>query len=192
MCRERWFPMAASCSNASGMSDLWIFGYGSLIWNPGFEHAEAVPARVFGLHRSLCIYSWVHRGTRARPGLVLGLDRGGSCHGVAFRVNGAARDETLAYLRARELVTDVYVETEVAMTMRDGARTTALTYIADRRSQQYAGRLPIERQLALVRHGSGHSGPNVDYVVNTVAHLRVMGVRDQLLERLAAHLEDRR
>jgi len=174
------------------MSDLWIFGYGSLIWNPGFEHEEAAPARVFGAHRSLCIYSWVHRGTRARPGLVLGLDRGGSCRGVAFRVRDDKRTETLAYLRARELATDVYVETEVAMTMSDGSRVAALTYIADRTSQQYAGRLPIERQLALVRHSAGQSGANVDYVVNTVSHLRDMGVRDLLLERLAAHLDDSR
>src|SRR3974390_2806866 len=91
--------------------DLWIFGYGSLMWRPGFSFVERAPARLFGLHRALCVYSFVHRGTPERPGLVLGLDAGGACRGIAYRVSAHLRCETVAYLRAREQITSVYRET---------------------------------------------------------------------------------
>jgi cation transport protein ChaC len=172
------------------MSDFWVFGYGSLMWRPGFPHRDRVPARLAGAHRSLCVYSWVHRGSKARPGLVLGLDRGGSCRGVAFRVDGSARDEVIAYLRARELVTAVYHETwRPVRLVAAGERTvSALTYVADRRHAQYAGRLPREALLAHVRDARGHSGDNARYVLNTVGHLRELGIADATLEWLAGAL----
>ena len=170
------------------MDDLWVFGYGSLMWRPGFEHVERVPARVSGRHRSLCVYSWVHRGTRARPGLVLGLDRGGACRGVAFRVEESQRAATLAYLRERELVTHVYHEIEGGVRLDDGRRVRALVYVVDQRHAQYAGRLDRAHQLAFVKQGRGVSGANRDYVLNTQEHLVELGVRDATLAWLAAQL----
>ena len=123
-------------------SDLWVFGYGSLMWRPGFPFVESGPGRLRGYHRSLCVLSHVHRGTPERPGLVLGLDRGGSCRGMAFRVAGPDAASTLAYLREREQVTAVYVERVLGVTLDDGRRIAAVTYLVDRRHPQYAGRLP--------------------------------------------------
>lgn len=172
------------------MGDLWVFGYGSLMWRPGFAFEEAVPARLTGAHRSLCVYSHVHRGTPERPGLVLGLDHGGSCRGVAFRVADPRRAETIGYLRAREQITMVYLEAERAVRLEDsGRRVVAVSYLVDRSHRQYAGVLDLEAQLAYVRQGHGQSGPNRDYVLNTVAHLRDLGIVDRTLFRLAERLE---
>lgn len=170
--------------------DLWVFGYGSLIWKPGFAFLEQKPARLIGEHRSLCIYSMVHRGTPEKPGLVLGLDRGGACQGVAFRVAATERKTTVAYLREREQVTSVYIEAwrNVTLERPDGARVRALTYLVDRGHPQYAGRLDRERQLHMVRQGHGHSGANPDYVVNTVKAIEDLGFRDADLHWLAAQL----
>jgi cation transport protein ChaC len=172
------------------MSDLWVFGYGSLMWRPGFDHEEAVPARLPGAHRALCIYSWVHRGTKERPGLVLGLDHGGACRGMAFRVAAEDRDATVAYLRERELVTTVYREVWRDISLLGAGRETvkALVYVVDRRHEQYAGALPRERLLELVRDSRGRSGGNADYVVNTARHLRSLGLKDPVLDWLAEQL----
>ncbi len=170
--------------------DIWIFGYGSLMWRPGFDYLERVDARCIGAHRSLCVYSFVHRGTPERPGLVLGLDLGGTCRGVAFRVSAAKRAATVAYLREREQVTTVYRESLRSVWLLDGSarRVSALAYVADRRHVQYAGRLSFEEQLHYVRDAHGRSGANRDYVVATVAALEDMGVREGELHRLAAAL----
>lgn len=174
------------------MGELWVFGYGSLIWRPGFPFLEALPARLLGFHRSLCIYSHVHRGTPERPGLVLGLDRGGSCLGRVFRVDAQHREPTIAYLRAREQATAVYLERHLPVTLLDGSarRVEAVAYVADRRHPQYAGRLDHERQVALVSEGVGQSGINRDYVLSTVAALADLGIRDAPLARLAAALAE--
>lgn len=169
--------------------DLWVFGYGSLIWRPGFPFVERIGARLHGFHRALCIYSHVHRGTPELPGLVLGLDRGGVCRGVAFRVAAEQVEETVDYLRAREQATAVYLERRLALRLDDGRRLNALTYVADRNHGQYAGRLPEEAVLALVRQGKGVSGENPDYVRRTHEHLHEMGIHDPLLAHLVAELD---
>jgi cation transport protein ChaC len=180
-------------TKASG-KEFWVFAYGSLMWRPGFEYDDAIPATLAGAHRSLCIYSVVHRGTPNRPGLVLGLDMGGCCQGVAFRARGAKAVETLCYLRKRELVTNVYHERVRSITLL-GCRersVRALCYVANRSHPQYAGLLPIDRQAEIVRNSRGRSGDNMDYVLNTAAHLRDFCVCDQRLERLLARLGRRR
>jgi cation transport protein ChaC len=167
------------------MDDFWVFGYGSLMWRPGFTHEETRQARLFGYHRALCVRSFVHRGTPERPGLVLGLDRGGSCHGVAFRVRPADRDTVTEYLRARELVTNVYLETTRKVRLDDGRDVRALTYVVDRGHTQYGGALSVRDALSQVSGAVGQSGPNEDYVINTVDHLRTLRIRDHHLEAVA-------
>lgn len=168
--------------------DLWVFAYGSLIWKPGFAFIEQSPARLIGEHRSLCIYSMVHRGTYEKPGLVLGLDRGGACQGLAFRVAATERKATVSYLREREQVTGVYREVLRSVWLKGGARVSALAYVADRSHDQYAGRLTLDEQLRLVRQGHGAYGPNDEYVIATVTALEAHGIRDVPLHRLAALL----
>jgi glutathione-specific gamma-glutamylcyclotransferase len=172
------------------MPDLWVFGYGSLMWRPGFEFTERAPAALIGAHRSLCIYSFHHRGTQQHPGLVLGLDEGGACRGMAFRVAEDKRDNTLDYLREREQITEVYVEATRPVSLLDGSsrELEAVCYIVDRAHPQYAGRLSIETQARLVRSAVGRSGANIDYVLNTVRHLEEAGIHDVELMALAAHL----
>jgi glutathione-specific gamma-glutamylcyclotransferase len=171
--------------------DLWVFGYGSLMWRPGFEVLERVPARLIGLHRALCVYSFFHRGTPERPGLVLGLDRGGMCRGIAFRVAASARDRTIEYLREREQVTSVYLETmrRIELEGETGRQVRALCYIVDRGHVQYAGRLTLAESLHFVRQGHGHSGANRDYVLETVRALEELGYRETELHLLADRLK---
>jgi cation transport protein ChaC len=173
-------------------SDLWVFGYGSLIWRPGFEFIERVPARLIGEHRALCVYSFVHRGTPEKPGLVLGLDRGGACRGVAFRVAEKHRAATVAYLRAREQVTSVYREVMRSVWLENAGRerVSALAYVVDRGHVQYAGRLSLADQLRHVQQGHGQSGANGEYVLATVKAIEAEGFRDEQLHQLALMLHD--
>jgi cation transport protein ChaC len=170
--------------------DLWVFGYGSLMWRPGFEFTERQDARLIGAHRALCVYSFVHRGTPERPGLVLGLDRGGACRGIAYRVPAALRAQTVAYLRAREQVTMVYREfmRTIRLSGSPERPLTALCYMVDRSHPQYAGRLSLEQQVHLVRQGHGKSGHNRDYVIETVAALERLGYRESELHLLVEKL----
>jgi cation transport protein ChaC len=166
--------------------DLWVFGYGSLMWRPGFRFEECHRAELLGFHRALCVYSYVHRGTPDRPGLVLGLDRGGACTGMAFRVAARETEAVIAYLRAREQATMVYEESRVKVSLE----IEALTYVVDREHEQYAGRLPTGELLRLIRQGVGQSGENPEYVIATAAHLQEMGVADPLLDGLSRALTE--
>jgi cation transport protein ChaC len=172
--------------------DLWVFGYGSLMWRPGFAFIEQVPARLIGEHRALCVYSFVHRGTPEKPGLVLGLDRGGACRGIAFRVAEQHRAATVAYLRAREQVTSVYREVMRSVWLENEARqrVSALAYVVDRGHVQYAGRLSLAEQLRHVQQGHGQSGANGEYVLSTVKAIEAEGFRDTQLHQLALMLHE--
>lgn len=170
--------------------DLWVFAYGSLMWRPGFAFLERRSARLVGAHRALCVYSFVHRGTPEKPGLVLGLDRGGNCRGIAYRVAANKRNDTIAYLREREQVTLVYRESWRAVWLDDDPqqRVQALCYIVDRGHRQYAGRLALDRQLHFVRQGHGRSGNNRDYVLAAVKEIERQTYRDTQLHLLAERL----
>lgn len=164
--------------------DLWIFGYGSLIWRPGFAYLERRRARLDGRHRALCIYSVRYRGTPDRPGLVFGLDIGGTCEGVAFRVAAEQAEAVARYLRDREQVTGVYRCRWRPVALQGGGEVRALHFLADRDHPQYAGRLTLSEEAAIVRSAKGTAGTNSEYVLSTAAHLRELGIRDRRLERL--------
>jgi len=158
--------------------DLWVFGYGSLMWNPGFPHAEAQPAVLRGYHRAFCLYSHYYRGTYERPGLVLGLDRGGVCLGKAFRIAAVDAEGALAYLIDREMRgEDVYLLRwrEVALVNRC---VTAACFVVNRQHGHYAGRLPHDRIAQIISGAVGQTGSNRDYLLNTLQHLDALGVRD--------------
>jgi cation transport protein ChaC len=182
--------MADQETSTPAHEDLWVFGYGSLMWRPGFTFIEQVPARLIGEHRALCVYSFDHRGTPEKPGLVLGLDRGGACRGIAFRVAATQRDEVINYLRGREQTTHVYREVMRSVWLENEARerVSALTYVVDRGHVQYAGRLSPQEQLRYVRQGHGRSGNNRDYVLETVRSIEAQGFRDAQLHQLALML----
>jgi len=184
-----WRSISGSDGTLSAPDGVWIFAYGSLMWRPGFAYAEAGPARLHGYHRSLCIYSIVHRGTPEQPGLVLGLDRGGSCRGWAFRIDGEQEAEVLAYVDGRELVTDVYRRKRLPITVA-GRRVPAWSYVVRREHPQYAGQLAQSQLLDLVRRSAGRSGNCRDYLVSTVGHLEAMGIVDGPLHVLAQALAD--
>ena len=165
--------------------DLWLFTYGSLMWDPGFCFAEAAPALLRGYHRSFCIYSDRYRGTTAAPGLVLGLDRGGACNGMAYRINAAKTPAVLEALWQREMRRRVYAPRMLAV--RIGARSCrALTFLANRVDTGYAGRLNSGKIAQIITRCCGERGPNIDYLMNTLRHLDALGVRDRHLQRLAA------
>ena len=174
------------------MSDeRWVFGYGSLMWRPGFDFVERKPATLHGRKRAFCIYSVHHRGTYERPGLVLGLAPGGATRGMAYRVDEAAWPEVYAYLVEREQPTETYVEARRAVRLADGRRAEALVFLSDVRHPQWAGALGLERQAELIAGASGLSGRNVDYLRDLVQHLREEGVRDHGMETLLGLVEQR-
>ncbi len=165
--------------------DLWIFGYGSLMWDPGFRYRERAPALVRGYHRAFCIYSNRWRGTPERPGLVLGLDRGGACRGIAYRVAASNVTATIRTLWDREMRRRVYkVRLLRAQLPKGEARVFA--FIADPQHPGYAGRLSIEKTAQLVATCRGDRGPNIEYLTRTLAHLDELGVRDHNLLRVLA------
>ena len=164
-------PTAGNEMPCRGQEDLWVFAYGSLMWNPGFPHLHSTHARLNGYHRAPCVYSWVYRGSERNPGLVMGLDEGGSCEGIAFRVAAARRDEVIACLDARELVTAVYLKRWLPVSLASGETVEALCYLADRDHAQYAGSLPAAEAARIIRRARGRAGANIDYIVNTWRHL---------------------
>ncbi|QIE45484.1 gamma-glutamylcyclotransferase [Pseudohalocynthiibacter aestuariivivens] len=171
---------------------MWVFGYGSLVWNPGFETEEQVIATLPGYTRSFCMRSIHHRGTDANPGLVLALDEGpeAACQGVALSVPGDQQDAVLAYLRERELVSSAYLERMLDVQLADGRQVTAVAYVVDRDHVQYCGGLPLEEQAQIIARAVGGRGPNTEYLYNTASHLTALGIDDADLCWLSARVRD--
>jgi cation transport protein ChaC len=169
--------------------DLWVFGYASLMWSPGFAYRERRPAFVYGYHRALCIYSHRHRGTLERPGLVMGLCCGGSCWGMAYRLASRAQRAILAALWRREMRNYVYLPRLVNAHLGGKRRARALTFAADRTHRQFAGDLDVEHTARLVAQGRGGRGHNIDYLQRTLVHMHEIGVRDPHLDRVLARAQ---
>jgi len=169
----------------------WIFGYGSLMWRPGFRYAERAAATLHGRRRAFCIYSVHHRGTYERPGLVLGLAPGGAVRGMAYRIDDADWDDVYAYLIEREQPTETYVEARRNVRLADGRRVEALVFLSDVLHQQWAGHLSLQRQSELIAGATGLSGRNVEYLRDLVQHLREEGIRDHSMESLLGLVEAR-
>ena len=169
---------------------MWVFGYGSLLWNPGFEVAERAHATLNGYARSFCMRSIHHRGTESEPGLVLALDQvaGASCDGVALAVASGQEEDTLAYLRERELISSAYLEKMLDVRLAGGEGVTAVTYVIDPCHVQYCGGLPLEEQARIIARAAGGRGPNTEYLFNTTDHLAEIGLHDPDLEWLAARV----
>tara|TARA_Y100001970_G_scaffold294370_1_gene451931 strand:- start:31120 stop:31662 length:543 start_codon:yes stop_codon:yes gene_type:complete len=169
-------------------SDIWIFAYGSLIWRPGFKYIESQKAFLGGYNRSLCVYSYKYRGTRECPGLVLGLDRGGSCEGVAYLVDHSLAERTLQAVDKREIVYDVYirsrVEVEILTGPNCGNRVQAFTYIANPASEQYISSMSSMDKIKYIKQGHGDSGSSLEYLINTVDYLKKLGIKDCALTKL--------
>lgn len=174
-------------SQTTHSAPLWVFGYGSLIWNPGFDYEERVLATLPGFARHFCMWSIHHRGTVEHPGLVLALDpdAAASCRGVAFSVDAARAAPVLEYLRERELISSAYVEHVVPLELADGRQVQAIAYVVDTGHVQYCGGLDLERQAQVIASAVGGRGPNTEYLYNTQSHLEELGIEDESLRWLA-------
>jgi cation transport protein ChaC len=168
--------------------DFWVFAYGSLIWNPGFAYKSREPAKLLGYHRRYCILSKTYRGTPEKPGLVLGLEKGGACEGIVYRVPGPLKAITMEYLRERELVTAVYHETIVAVETRDGDAHHACTYVADTAHDQYVRIDELAAIVDQIEQSAGEAGPNYEYAMNTWSNLSAYGISDPAVEAVATEL----
>jgi cation transport protein ChaC len=170
---------------------LWVFGYGSLLWNPGFEVADQKLATMHGYASSFCMRSIHHRGSDTHPGLVLALDKteGALCEGVALAVPAGNENDVIAYLRERELISSAYLEKQLPVILPDGSCVNALTYVIDPDHIQYCGGLPLEEQANIIAHAVGGRGPNTEYLYNTWDHLAELGLHDPDLEWLSRRVK---
>ena len=168
---------------------FWVFGYGSLLWNPGFTPAQSVKAKLRDYHRSFCMLSIHHRGSEEEPGLVLALDAapGGQCTGLAFQVSDADAEHVLAELRARELISSAYVERHVDLETETGETIHALAYVIDPEHVQYC-QFDLERQAQMIATAVGGRGPNTEYLFNTADHLKTLGIADPDMDWLASRV----
>lgn len=170
---------------------LWVFGYGSLMWDPGFPFTKKMTAKLWGFHRGFCVWSHRYRGTPEKPGLVLGLMPGGSCSGKAFRVKRGDEAAVIDYLYRREMVTGVYRPGFHSALMENGERVKVLAFVADPHHKQYAGYLSEAQVIDTIATCKGARGPNATYLANTVQHLDELGIADGPLHHLLSEVKKR-
>lgn len=167
------------------IDDLWVFGYGSLMWRPGFEYVEKAPAKCVGYNRSFCIYSTIYRGTPESAGLVLGLDEGGETYGMAFRIAPENKSEVMAYLRDREMINNVYIEVLHPLEIMGHGTIKAVHYVATQDHDQYAGGLSMADQAEIIARASGKMGSNCEYLFNSHDTLVGLEIWDEQLAKLS-------
>lgn len=190
-------PTVTDFSALHNGENLWVFGYGSLMWRPGFDFLEQRQAVLHGYRRSFCIYSHHHRGTKENPGLVLGLDKGGSCVGCAFHVRAGDVGDVVAYLNERELIGYAYTPRLLEVALKNGDRpdeeevVQTYTFVADRSHEQYAGDLSVEAAASLIMNAEGIAGLNREYLINTIRHLEQTGFAEPELHALLREVESR-
>lgn len=172
--------------------NFWVFAYGSLIWQPGFDFEETCKATLYGWHRAMCILSTHYRGCAETPGLVLGLDRGGSCRGLAYRIPMDKAETVRAYLHEREMITGVYSPKFTRLRLQDGRDVLGYVFVARRDHTQYAGAMSPEKAVLLIRQGEGCTGSSRDYLASTVAHLDRLGLHDRALRRLLDQVDGKK
>lgn len=164
--------------------EVWVFAYGSLMWNPALEFTEALPGKVEGWRRSFCFWTPLGRGTPELPGLMLALEGGGSCEGIAYRLAPDQVRSELAILWNREMLSGVYQARWVPTRLRDGRIVTAVTFVVDTAHCQYCGDLSMERAAHHIAFAEGRRGACRDYLISTAEHARSLGIHDPYLEEL--------
>jgi len=167
--------------------DILVFAYGSLMWRPEFDHIDIQPAILKGYHRSLCIFSYEYRGNRENPGLVFGLEQGGTCMGRVLKVNAGKADGVLDYLYQREMITGVYLPRWLEVDLPEQQTSaTAYCFVADQQHEQFCGKLELEETIRLILQGHGSGGACLDYVINTYEHMQKIGIEDNYLAKIIA------
>ena len=182
---------AATLAGVDLSGGVWLFGYGSLIWNPAFHFTDRLIGKIYGHHRRFCLWTHLGRGCPARPGLVLGLERGGSCRGVAFHIAPDAVEDELAIVWRREMISGAYVPRWVDVHTALG-EIRAVTFVINHTHERYARFLPDEEVAEVIATAEGFLGPCADYLINTVDHLAELGIHDRPLERLRHQVLARR
>lgn len=192
---ERAASKHAVLADHESHNDIWVFGYGSLMWNPAIHFAERKAARIYGYHRQYCVSSPVGRGTPEKPGIMLALDRGGSCHGMAYRIAASKIHEELDILWAREMVVGTYRPAWVTI-HSDAGQQAAITFVSNNRHERYVGRMPVGTVIERIATAAGRLGSCRDYLANTVSSLEAIGIRNgtmhALMQAVETHLADAR
>ncbi len=178
------YPTVPATDPAIDPDNFWVFGYGSLMWRPGFNFVERVPARLNGFQRDMCLISIHYRGTKEKPGMVCGLSPGGVCDGLAFKVAPADVEQVISYLDDRELISYIYIPRHLPLQLQDGSTVIARAYVADSEHEQFAGTWPEDKKIAHVKQGIGSEGSSIEYLANIISHLHDLKIRDENLEAL--------